>query len=306
MLNTTFSLSGNGYTPGMKMPEQSDMVEVYLGDITKAYDPLDLTHVQPFLGVAYVGKDGSLLPVGIWNHGAVARMAPGFYDITVDGLVFKDGLEIKNPFNSSDMAWISIDGKRGDVVYINGSKSHVVQFNARGADSRTLFAGSLELAQDMPNSGRYTLQPNSMTGGKRTMFGTAVWNESNSVLDDILGALGKGGFTVTTQQAFYVQQSLKLSSTSLSASGRTLKLSGKVAGPAEANGSTAFAMKVQFQKKTNGKWKNYGAVKTVAASNGKYAFSYRPASKGTYRAKVSHSDMAHPSSYKYSNSKASK
>ena len=282
-LTGNVSLVGANFTPGRYAPDYSDRVDLYLGDITTG-DTLKLW------GHAWVGKDGSLLPMAAVDEDW-SRMSPGFYDITVDGLVFKNGLEIKNLFKDS---WITIFNDKvldnhQAVIYLNHKDTYKVNVNALGGNVLKVWAGSLSLT-NVTQSGEWILDAGRIREGLHTMQAQVSWPNSGHP------------YTVLLSRKFYIQQSLSFSATKLSSSGRTLKLTGKVSGPAEASGSTAFAIKVTIQKFTGGSWKTY-KVKTVSASGGHYSLNYKVGSAGKYRAVVSHSDAAHPASSKTSNSR---
>lgn len=294
-LDSAISLWGDGYTPGLNLPSGTDQVDIYLGDIT--------TGTTQWLGYGYVGRDGMLLPSAVTS--GLNRMSPGLYDITVDGLVFKNGLEIKNLFKE---AWVSIDGKKpgAEPIYVDGSKEIVVQVNAFGALSHEVWAGSLKLANTNAE-GRTFMPADSMDPGLHWMTAKIKWpisgvfNVATNQITDGPSFLDNGYVTTVVRNQYYVVAPLKFSSTSLSKSGRTLKLKGNVSGKPEANGSTAYSIKVTIQKLVGGKWKTY-KTKTVTASAGKYSLNYKVGSAGKYRAVVSHSDKAHPKSSKTSGS----
>jgi hypothetical protein len=296
-LDSSFSMVGAKFLPGQIPPGYTDSVGVYLGDITGGGATL--------IGQGYVGRDGVLLPSSTaW--GATNRLSPGLYDITVDGLVFKNGLEIKNLFKQS---WISIDGKKTGVQYLKQGLSHIVQVNAFGSAGMDLYAGSLKIAHnDGSATYRVTMPASSMDPGFHYMTAKIYWVTSDLVDNDFssqIGSLTNPIYTTVVKLGYYIQKSLHFSSIKLTSSGRTLKLTGKVSGPAEVGGSTHFAIKVTIQKLVGGVWKTYH-VTTVSASGGSYSLSYHVGSAGKYRAVVSHSDLAHPLSSSTSNSRTLK
>jgi hypothetical protein len=291
-LSNSMSLTGAGFTPGLTPPGYTDSVDVYLGDITAGN--------ATSLGEGYVGRDGVLLPSATTEY--INRLSPGLYDITVDGLVFKNGLEIKNLYNE---AWLQIDNKRSGTRYLDGHKDHHVQVHAYGAKSFEVWAGALKIANSDAN-GDLIMKAGSILPGPHTLRALIKWDVTDALTASPYKAdgivLGQRQYTTMVALKFYIQESLKFRSTTLSSSGHTLKASGKVSGPSEDFGTTTFSLKVTIQKFTGGHWKTY-KVKTVTASGGKYLVSFANAGAGKYRAVVSHSDMAHPASSSTSNSR---
>jgi hypothetical protein len=284
------SVRGAGYTPGKTAPEMTDWVEVFLGDITSA------TSSAKYIGRAPVGRDGQLLPTGVWdyyNDDYLRRMSPGLYDITVDGLVFKNGLEVKNWFKES---WISIDNKTPEVSYLDGSKDHKVQVNAFGGNVYDVYGGSLMLrnyADGEQTWSTYVLPAGSQTNGLHNLSAKIRWDDS---------------YITRVVTKYYIIHKMSFSSVKVSASGRKLNISGSVKAAAEANGSKNFAVKLTIQKRVNGVWKKYGSktVSTNGAATNAYSTTYTVKSAGTYRVVASHSDAAHSASSKTSSSKSVK
>lgn len=284
------AVRGAGYTPGKTAPEFTDWVEVYLGDITSA------TSGAKYIGRAPVGRDGQLLPTGVWGYeqqNYLRRLSPGLYDITVDGLVFKNGLEVKNWFKQS---WISIDNKTPEVSYIDGSKDHKIQVNAFGSEWMEVFGGSLRLSNYSDGNqtwSTFKLPANSMTNGLHNVVARIQWDDN---------------YFTRAVAKYYIIHKMAFSSVKVSASGRKLNISGSVKAAAEANGSKNFAVKLTIQKRVNGTWKKYGSktVSTNGAATNAYSTTYTVKSAGTYRVVASHSDSAHAASSKTSSSKSVK
>jgi len=282
-LDTAISLVGENFLPGLSAPDHTDAVALRLGDIT--------TGSSTVMGEAYVGRDGQLLPTAVLDAN-LKTLSPGTYDITVDGLVFKNGLTIQNLFKK---AWISINYKNDDVVYVKGNVKVPVNVNAFGSRSAEVWAGSLKLAAtDTENqSGLFTMDTSRITAGLHNMTARISW--------PTIGGLADTFFNTLVTRKFYVQKSLTFSSTKMTHSGRKLTVSGKASGPAEASGSKNFKVIVTIQKLKNGHW-TYYTHKHVTSTAGSYKLTYSVKSAGKYRAKVSHSDSAHPFSAKYTSS----
>ncbi len=286
-LDDALNLVGSGFTPA----HVSDRVEIWLGDIT--------THGRGqdnWVGYAYVGADGSLMPTAVFN--GVGQIAPGEYDITVDGLVFKKGLVIKNLFNQAEIRFRDIAARSGDQIYINGAKNNTVQVDAYGALNTEVWMGGVKLANSSA-TGNFVIPAGKFSPGKYTVTAKVMW-PTLSAASDYYGR----GYTTVVKRDVYVQGPLKFGPVAMSASGRTVRASGKVTGAAEWNGSKAFAVRVAIQRLVNGRWTTV-TTKTVRANatTGNYAASVRVSSAGTYRAVVSHKDLAHPASSRVSGSR---
>ncbi len=289
--STGMSVTGTKFTPGEGAPDYVDAVDIYLGDITTV-DTMQLADSGPFhgqdphlLGKAYVGRDGSLLPV-VAASAKLAQMAPGSYDITVDGLVFKNGLTIKNMFG---MASVVIgNAKRASGVYfVNPRMKYPVNVNAFGADKVEVWAGATKLAYSS-STGMFTLPASRIPAGLSYITAKAMWSN---------------GYTTVVNVKVYRQSPLKFTTPSLAVSGRTLRVAGKVSGTPEINGSTAFLIRVSFQRNISGRWVTQ-SVKYVRASRGAYRAAATANAAGVWRAVVFHYDAAHPTSQKASNSKS--
>lgn len=285
-LDSALNLVGSGFTPA----HVSDRVDIYLGDIT--------THGRGddnWIGYAYVGADGSLMPTAVFN--GVGQIAPGEYDITVDGLVFKKGLVIKNLFNQAEIRFRDIAARNGDQIYINGAKDNTVQVDAYGALNTEVWMGGVKLANSSA-TGNFVIPAGKFSPGKYTVTAKVMWPTMSATSPMYTG------YTTVVKRDVYVQGPLKFGPVAMSASGRTVRASGKVTGAAEWNGSKAFAVRVAIQRLVNGRWTTV-TTKTVRANatTGAYAASVRVSSAGTYRAVVSHKDLAHPASSRVSGSR---
>ena len=282
------SLTGEKFTPGIGAPDYTDRIKIYLGDITTG----DRTKKLNDLGEAIVGKDGTLLPVLVGDD-CIKQLSPGFYDITVDGLVFKNGLEIKNLFGMASIQ-IRLGTKVGGIYYLNPSKKYSVNVNAFGAESVAAWAGSAKLAET-GYTGMFVLDAFKLRDFLSTFTAKSMWRTPDNRT-----------YTTVVSTQLYRQNSLGYSTVSFNAKGRTFTVAGIARGYAEANGSKLFKMTIVLQQKVGGKWKNVKSTSTRTASNGKYKASIKANKAGTYRVMVYHTDVAHLKAVKYSKTKTVK
>ncbi|MDZ4168395.1 MAG: Ig-like domain-containing protein [Coriobacteriia bacterium] len=288
-LDSGLNLTGAGFTPA----HVSDAVQIYLGDIT--------THGRNnsnYVGEAYVGRDGSLLPTGVFN--GVGQMAPGEYDITVDGLVFKDGLVIKNLFNQAQIKIQNISARNGDQIYIAPGKNYNLNVEAYGAQNIEVWIGNLKLVQSA-STGMFVIPTGRLSGGKHTITAKITWPTMRAAANGYYG-----GYTTVVKRDVYLQAPLRFQTPSLSTSGRTLRVSGTVSGPAEYNGTTQFKVKLTAQRLVNGRWSSVRSVWVTSngASTNKFSGNIGVSSAGTYRVVVSHGDTPHPFSSRASGSRS--
>ncbi len=277
------SVTGENFTPGQGAPDYVDCVDIFLGDITQMGSGRHYKKAYKWIGKAYVGKDGVVIPVVVGDS-RLKQMAPGLYDITVDGLVFKNGLEIKNMFG---MASLRIgDAKRsGGIYYLNPymsiahPKTHYrLNVNAFGNESMEVWAGHTKLA-NTGATGLFILPAERLPAGHNLVTAKVSWPQGyTTVVNTKVFRMSKSSFRYPT----------------MSASGRLLTIRSTIKAPAESNGSKAFAVRVGVQRLVGGKWRTYG-YKTVRANatTGAFAAQIRVRAAGRYRAFVYHGDMSH-------------
>jgi hypothetical protein len=321
MWSPTFSVKGTGFTPGMGAPDYTDLVSVYLGDFTSE-DVGWLApngHVleghgelfQKYLGQAYVTKDGSLLPTALWNNNLQASLSPGQYNISVDGLVFKNGLTVKNNFGDAIVTVLYAPTYNDWGFYFVGKdKTYPLNVNAKGSESTEVYmtmddttngpkliatAGTTMFDLDMRRLRKAGYEGWQSAGGAWTATARTVWPGLDN---PIAGLVDFPGYTTVTTAKIWVQSALQWAKPSFWSSKRTLKVGGTFQGRTEANGNPDVRLKVNVQRYSGGKWRSYstkyiyGTPTSVSGTimSASYYTSVKVSQAGKYRIVISHVD----------------
>ena len=295
------SVTGSAFTPGAGAPDFVDAIDIYLGDITtrevKKLTSSSYRDHYRHIGKAYVGRDGTLLPV-VAGSDYLKQMSPGLYDITVDGLVFKNGLEIKNMFGMASM--IVGDAKRdtAGVYYLDPylsisvpNEKYKVNVNAFGAENIEVWAGNTKLSAPsgtaFQHTGLFMLPAERLVAGYNFLTAKASWSN---------------GYTTVVNIKVFRMSKPRFSYPQLKASGRTLTVKGVVKDAPESNGQLISRVRVGIQRLVKGKWSTYMYRTVSANSAGAFSGSFKVKAAGKYRAFVFHGDLSHVSTTRYGTS----
>jgi len=301
MWDEAFSVKGSGFTPGTGAPDYTDTVNVYLGDFTS--EASGLMTPDNWLGEAYVQKDGTLLPSALWNDAYQTSLAPGQYNISVDGLVFKNGLTIKNLFGEASIQ-INEAQTNGDWGYffVDPIKSYPLIVNAFGMTNTQVYMTKADGTQGPALTGSNTTGIFTLDVSKLRKAGYYMWDTAGGAWTATAQTLWPSGYKTVNNAHVWIRSALTWAKPSFWHSGRTLKVSGTFMGRTEADGQGALNLKVNVQRYYGGKWHSYSTkyitgtptwLDSTRILGESYNTTVKVKKAGTYRVVVSHADVSH-------------